>query len=179
MSCTGDLAYDIKYRMLTIHPGWTLQELIAPAAVQFYGAKWRLLGTKAGLSSDICCITGISADILSKNDLSTASVASRMSWASNRETTRKEDEAYCLLGMILGPNFVKAKSNHLGNTYKRWTAFLMFQDKISNTPSHRILVLYLASSPDGRKIEHALFERQIGNQSPSQLARELYDGFLS
>ncbi|KAK4466183.1 heterokaryon incompatibility protein-domain-containing protein [Cladorrhinum samala] len=35
--------------------------------------------------------------------LSRASVAERMSWASKRETTRVEDEAYCLLG-ILGVN---------------------------------------------------------------------------
>jgi len=38
--------------------------------------------------------------VLETSDLSLASVAQKMFWASNRKTTRKEDMAYCLLGLF-------------------------------------------------------------------------------
>ena len=46
-------------------------------------------------------ITGISRQfLLSIAELHDASVAQRMSWAAQRDTTRKEDLAYCLLGIF-------------------------------------------------------------------------------
>ncbi|KAG4441030.1 hypothetical protein IFR05_003485 [Cadophora sp. M221] len=83
--------------------GWTLQELIAPNIVRFYDKEWQLRGAKAGLSSKISEVTGIKPEILCGGDLRKTSIACRMSWASGRQTTRKEDEAYCLLG-IFGVN---------------------------------------------------------------------------
>lgn len=47
--------------------------------------------------------TGIEKYILLGGDVMKCSVAQRMSWASERETTRTEDLAYCLLG-IFGVN---------------------------------------------------------------------------
>ncbi|KAI0327204.1 HET-domain-containing protein [Cubamyces sp. BRFM 1775] len=81
--------------------GWTLQELIAPREVLFLSKTWTMLGTKQGLADAIEAITGIEhAVLLLEKPLDAISVACRMSWASRRETTRVEDEAYCLLGLF-------------------------------------------------------------------------------
>lgn len=80
--------------------GWTLQELIAPRQVRFYTNEWLFIDSKADMSGLISTITGIDPQILLGADLETASVARRMSWASQRKTTRSEDIAYCLLGIF-------------------------------------------------------------------------------
>jgi hypothetical protein len=80
--------------------GWTLQELIAPASVDFFSKEGELLGNKASLERSICEITGIPVNALRGSPLSDFSVAERMSWAERRETTRKEDQAYSLLGIF-------------------------------------------------------------------------------
>ncbi|KAI0708152.1 heterokaryon incompatibility protein-domain-containing protein [Cerioporus squamosus] len=64
--------------------GWTLQELIAPRFFLFLSRSWEVLGTKADL-----------AELLP-----TTIPEPRMSWYGKRETTRLEDEAYCLLGLF-------------------------------------------------------------------------------
>lgn len=80
--------------------GWTLQELIAPSNLIFYSMDWKELGTKSSLRDTIAQITRIRTDLLLGGDLKSASVAQRMSWASNRDTTRVEDQAYCLMGIF-------------------------------------------------------------------------------
>jgi len=84
--------------------GWTLQELIAPEKVHFYNREWENIGSKHEFVDLISSITGIHGDILSgKLRVEYQSVATRMSWAANRKTTRPEDLSYCLLG-IFGVN---------------------------------------------------------------------------
>lgn len=81
--------------------GWTLQELLAPASVEFYDAEWAMVGTKNDLGREICSITNISEVVLGDpGTMFELSVAQRMSWAASRETTRAEDLAYCLLGIF-------------------------------------------------------------------------------
>ncbi|UNI14942.1 hypothetical protein JDV02_001519 [Purpureocillium takamizusanense] len=86
--------------------GWTLQELIAPCEVLFYGADWASLGTRASLRKLIKEATGIPEQLLAAargGDAAAVdafSVAQRMSWAAARVTTRPEDVAYCLLGLF-------------------------------------------------------------------------------
>lgn len=82
--------------------GWTLQELLAPARVAFFTGDWYFFGTRDSLRRPIEEITGISSKILCSGPYGffTASVATRLSWAANRETTREEDLAYCLLGLF-------------------------------------------------------------------------------
>ncbi|KAI1099552.1 HET-domain-containing protein [Jackrogersella minutella] len=82
--------------------GWTLQELIAPRELRFFGESWNFLGVREGLLLRLICqITNIDAAVVrglrSPSDMS---IATRMSWAANRQTTRLEDEAYCLLGIF-------------------------------------------------------------------------------
>lgn len=80
--------------------GWTLQELLAPAEVFFLDKDWNDLGTKKSLQEAVSDQTRIPINILSGADLETATVAQRMSWASQRKTTRIEDRAYCLMGIF-------------------------------------------------------------------------------
>ncbi|KAG4431661.1 hypothetical protein IFR05_012864, partial [Cadophora sp. M221] len=80
--------------------GWTLQELIAPASVDFFCKEGELLGNKASLERHICEVTSIPAQALRGRPLSDFSVAERLSWAISRETFRQEDKAYSLLGIF-------------------------------------------------------------------------------
>ena len=81
--------------------GWTLQELIAPSRLTFFGRHWCHLGTLGDLVDVVTSITDIPKVVLTKHRASSdLSVARRMSWASNRSTTRIEDEAYSLLGIF-------------------------------------------------------------------------------
>ncbi|KAI4112462.1 MAG: hypothetical protein LQ338_008310, partial [Usnochroma carphineum] len=108
--------------------GWTLQELLAPRKVLFHDQNWQLIGTKEDLAHEISEISGIDVQHLlpwpqiyihepctkapdcrqhnptsvtsSRRFSKVTSVATRMSWASNRRTSRVEDMAYCLLGIF-------------------------------------------------------------------------------
>ena len=80
--------------------GWILQELLAPLSVVFYDQEWAELGTRSSLRYLISDITGIYADVLQHNDMGTISIATKMSWASQRVTTRVKDIAYCLMGLF-------------------------------------------------------------------------------
>ncbi|KAH8650880.1 heterokaryon incompatibility protein-domain-containing protein [Tricladium varicosporioides] len=78
--------------------GWTLQELLAPRVVIFFNKNWVDIGTKESLKSELSSITGIRIqDFIKFRDVC---VARKMSWASKRETTRIEDQAYCLMGLF-------------------------------------------------------------------------------
>ncbi|EIW65323.1 HET-domain-containing protein, partial [Trametes versicolor FP-101664 SS1] len=93
--------YSSFRRSMWFKRGWTLQELIVPSRNVFLSKDWRMIGTKASLASIIKDVTGIGTDILlHRRQLHTVSVAERMAWAAERETTRVEDEAYCLMGIF-------------------------------------------------------------------------------
>ena len=79
--------------------GWTLQELLAPRYVKFFDKDWINFGSRGSLVPELVSITGIDAAYLEMPHWS-ASIATIMSWASSRETTRVEDVAYCLLGLF-------------------------------------------------------------------------------
>ncbi|KAF4493061.1 Vegetative incompatibility protein HET-E-1 [Colletotrichum fructicola Nara gc5] len=80
--------------------GWTLQELLAPAKLDFYSRSWDRLGGKSFLAKAISSITGIDEMFLRGRPVREASIAARMSWASGRETSREEDRSYSLLGLF-------------------------------------------------------------------------------
>jgi len=80
--------------------GWTLQELIAPKEVRFYNETWTYIGTRKDLLHRLSSITNINEDALLGASAHNFSIATRMSWAARRETTRVEDLAYCLLGIF-------------------------------------------------------------------------------
>ncbi|KAJ6439841.1 HET-domain-containing protein [Purpureocillium lavendulum] len=89
--------------------GWTLQELIAPRAVVFLNCAWRVLGDKTTLRPQLHAITrvpdavllaGGNADADADHYLAAVPACRKLSWAAGRATTRPEDEAYCLLGLL-------------------------------------------------------------------------------
>ncbi|KAF2163446.1 hypothetical protein M409DRAFT_68399 [Zasmidium cellare ATCC 36951] len=84
--------------------GWTLQELLAPKEVRFYQleeGQTRFLGTRESLAAQISGVTNIDECYLTKEkSTDQASVAHRMSWVSGRRTEKKEDMAYCMLGLF-------------------------------------------------------------------------------
>lgn len=81
--------------------GWTLQELLAPTHLLFYSKEWILYGNRDELARAISTATGIEESYVTNPRLfRTAPIAKRMSWMSNRVTTRIEDIAYCMLGIF-------------------------------------------------------------------------------
>ncbi|KAI0098181.1 heterokaryon incompatibility protein-domain-containing protein [Nemania sp. FL0031] len=83
--------------------GWTLQELLAPPYLVFVDCAWRRIGTREHWTPEIKKACRIEAKHLSgfnPADYTSCSIAMRLSWASNRETTVEEDETYSLLGLF-------------------------------------------------------------------------------
>lgn len=81
--------------------GWTLQELLAPSSVVFLDAEFEIIGSRTVLEEAIELATGIDRDCISgRKTIFDESVATRMSWAARRTTTRVEDLAYCLIGIF-------------------------------------------------------------------------------
>ena len=78
--------------------GWTLQELLAPSNVMFFDCDWIYIGNKNQLLKEISTATRIGIQYLDNRNK--ASVATKMSWISRRQTSRMEDIAYCLLGLF-------------------------------------------------------------------------------
>ena len=95
--------------------GWTLQELLAPSQLVFFTSSWSEIAMvdkdpwswSAGdrphdsMLSLLTTITKIPRVYLSFGKrLQDAPVCQRMAWSAHRQTTRPEDEAYCLLGLF-------------------------------------------------------------------------------
>ena len=80
--------------------GWTLQELLAPASVQFFIQDGTMLGDKTSLQQQVHEVTGIAVSALRGSLLSGFDIEERFKWAENRQTTREEDRAYSLLGIF-------------------------------------------------------------------------------
>jgi hypothetical protein len=104
--CTTDSHHEAKSpfrRSQWFTRGWTLQELIAPSSVIFLDQAWTEIGTRQSLEQLISSITGVenlNEDDESENSPLYRCVAEKMSWASERVTTRREDIAYCLMGLF-------------------------------------------------------------------------------
>ncbi|KAI0104352.1 HET-domain-containing protein [Daldinia grandis] len=83
---------------------WTLQELVAPSNIIFYGRGWAEIGRRSEqwIRDALAHVTGIPGSLIStpKTSLSQYSVAQKMSWAAHRLSTRVEDIAYSLLGIF-------------------------------------------------------------------------------
>ncbi|KAK5089459.1 hypothetical protein LTR70_005958 [Exophiala xenobiotica] len=80
--------------------GWTLQELLAPKVVKFFSREKELLGDRKVLAQLIHDITTIPVNALCGTPLPEFLIMERMQWAERRNTKKKEDKAYCLLGIF-------------------------------------------------------------------------------
>ncbi|CAN9142654.1 unnamed protein product [Alternaria alternata] len=121
--------------------GWTLQELIAPGIVEFYNVSWVDIGTRSSLQKRLTGITGINEKILTGGNPLNCPVAVRMSWAARRETSRVEDQAYCLLG-IFGVNMALL----YGEGHR---AFLRLQEEILRIDEDYTLFAWDVNSSTG------------------------------
>ncbi|RYP17697.1 hypothetical protein DL765_004375 [Monosporascus sp. GIB2] len=82
--------------------GWTLQELLAPRSLRFFDKNWDRI--RIGATSDrknhlLSEITGIPIEAITGN-INGFCAAARLGWAAERKTTRVEDAAYSLLGLL-------------------------------------------------------------------------------
>jgi hypothetical protein len=109
--------------------GWTLQELLAPASLEFFSQDGTKLGSKKSLEIQIQQVTGVPTKALQGDSLPQISIDERMSWIANRETTVEEDIAYSLFGifnihmsLIYGEGAIKAL-RRLGEEIEKSLAF--------------------------------------------------------
>ncbi|KAK4498320.1 hypothetical protein PRZ48_010978 [Zasmidium cellare] len=79
--------------------GWTLQELLAPPELVFYDHAWRRIGVKTDMTKQIQAATRIDPKYLT-GDFEDASIATKLSWVSDRTTTLPDDMAYCMVGIL-------------------------------------------------------------------------------
>ncbi|KAF2729268.1 HET-domain-containing protein, partial [Polyplosphaeria fusca] len=97
--------------------GWTLQEVIAPHQVTFFSKEGNYLGNKSSLEQLIHDITSVPIPALRNAPLGDFNVEQRISWISNRQTTREEDLAYSMLGIVgvsMLPIYGEGKDRALG-----------------------------------------------------------------
>ena len=81
--------------------GWTLQEMIAPQNLQFFNKDWQPIGDKNNVAAILNTITGVPEHILADGlEGNRPCVAQVISWAACRTTTRVEDRAYSLMGLL-------------------------------------------------------------------------------
>ena len=113
--------------------GWTLQELLAPATVDFFSREGQFLGSKKTLEGLIHEIIKIPRTALNGTQLSNFTVDERLKWAAGRHTKRTEDRAYCLLGIFEifmpliygeGENAFKRLTEEIGKCYGKHDATL-------------------------------------------------------
>ncbi|KAF2232043.1 hypothetical protein EV356DRAFT_525619 [Viridothelium virens] len=126
-------ALNSMYRCRWMTRGWTLQELISPAYMDFYDMDWSFIAKREILAETIAEYTGIHITILRhERALSEFSIAQRMSWAANRHTTRVEDRAYSLFGIF---------DVHMSLLYGEGSnAFIRLQEElIKKSTDHSIL----------------------------------------
>ena len=80
---------------------WTRQEMIAPINFQFFNQSWQPIGDKKMLAPTLSRIARVPLHVLREGfSDSRPCVAQIMSWAASRRTTRVEDKAYSLMGLL-------------------------------------------------------------------------------
>ncbi|KAI0744298.1 hypothetical protein C8Q80DRAFT_889878 [Daedaleopsis nitida] len=126
--------------------GWTLQELIAPRVLVFLSYGWRVLGTKAMFAAVIEEVTGIDRAILTHEaPLESVSVAMRISWAARRQTSREEDQAYSLMGIL---------NVHMPTIYGEGRfAFVRLQEEVLKLTSDQSLFAWGPTLSDNVQLE--------------------------
>jgi hypothetical protein len=80
--------------------GWTLQELLAPASVEFFSRERKCLGDRSSLKQQIHQITSLPQSALEGTLLSQFTVDERYMWMECRQTKLPEDKVYSLLGIF-------------------------------------------------------------------------------
>lgn len=83
--------------------GWTLQELVAPKEVAFFDQTWTFIGDKVTLQHQLANITSIPLKYFAdahRHRVKGLRASEKMVLALGRQTSRREDRAYSLLGLF-------------------------------------------------------------------------------
>jgi hypothetical protein len=117
--------------------GWTLQELVASERRYFFARNWSIIEFPdymgANTNEAISSTARIPSIVLEqRTELYRCSIAERMSWAAQRETTRPEDLAYSLMGLF-SINMPILYGEGLPKAFRR------LQDEIMKTSSDQSL----------------------------------------
>jgi hypothetical protein len=145
--------------------GWTLQELIAPADVRFYDVDWQFRGTRKAHCEELVNITGVDWHVLRGLSPYDYSVADRMSWAASRQTTRTEENAYCLLGLF-DVNLPLIYGEGVG-------AFRRLQEAIIKS-NNDLSILAWGMSPKVADTEEAAFVVHRQSEGPRMQYQQLF-----
>jgi Heterokaryon incompatibility protein (HET) len=163
--------------------GWTLQELLAPGFLLFLDQQWGNIGAREEWADEIYRATGIGVKHLL--DFHQCCIAIKLSWAANRHTTREEDRAYSLLG-LLGINmpliygegkraFIRLQyeliSRYNDDTIFAW-GDIPSESSVGLSPAFK-LILVLTTSGSGRW--GTLFMGIYSSTNPGILATSLED----
>jgi hypothetical protein len=135
--------HDVKDDLQSFHKsrwfrrGWTLQELIAPASVEFFSLEGDRIGDRISMMENIHDITRIPIEVLQGYPLASFSTEERMSWAKGRETEREEDAAYALLGIFdvyMSLIYGEGRDNALARLERKISKFGGNHSSISSLP---------------------------------------------
>jgi len=163
--------------------GWTLQELLAPKHLVFLDREWNEIGVCCPVPNDIspddeqlwdkvrdfCWLladaTGIPEVVVrDPRTIHYFSVAQRMSWASNRQTTRSEDRAYSLMGLF-NINMPVIYGEGLQKAFRRLQLEIMQtthdHSLFAWSRAKRSLSGLVASSPDDFKFSNCRHDSSI------------------
>jgi hypothetical protein len=130
--------------------GWTLQELLAPHYLMFVDQHWHHIGTRESRALEIkeaCNIDSRHLVDFKPTEPTSCSIAMRLSWASRRETTVEEDEAYSLLGLF-------GISLPLIYGEGRSRAFSRFQRELILTYNDDSIFAWKAERPSAEQFPH-------------------------
>ncbi|KAK7462394.1 hypothetical protein VKT23_007993 [Stygiomarasmius scandens] len=135
--------------------GWTLQELIVPLYAVFLvnanseGTEWTEIGTRWSLRYEISAITSVPVQVFEGHSTDEFSIAQKMSWAAFRETTRPEDQAYCLMGLFnvsMPPIYGEGGAK----------AFMRLQQEIIKISDDRSIFAWISTSEDPSELRGLL-----------------------
>lgn len=118
--------------------------MVASQTVQFFASDWAHFGSLCGHLAQITSeITGIEAALLTHQKyVSDFSIPQKLSWASSRQTTRVEDRAYSLLGLL-----DVSMDSRYGEGDK---AFLRLQQEILKQPHGVSILAWVSATIDRR-----------------------------
>jgi hypothetical protein len=83
-----------------VYPRLDATRAFAPRTVEFFSQEGKKLGSRESTEQQILEVTGVHINALRGTPLSEFDVEERFSWAKGRQTTRKEDKVYSLLGIF-------------------------------------------------------------------------------
>lgn len=158
--------------------GWTLQKLLAPKVVEFFSCNGTFLGTKRTLAEQVCEATGLPLAALYGTPPAQFSVAERWRWAQGRQTSRREDGAYCMLGifdvflpLIYGEGdnaFLRLENEVNERSGKRIGNSTVFTNHAAKMPgSYQRSASTQPVVPDDEDVQEALERRDVGQAGVS------------